>query len=320
MTWNILVSAPYMQPVIDQYLHLLEESGNPVVLVVPQVRERMNEEELLALIGNIDGVIAGDDEFTEKVMAAAPNLKVISKWGTGIDSIDQQAARKMGISVRNTPDAFTHPVADSVLGYMLCFARQLPWMDQDIRAGNWQKTQGFSLGEATLGVIGMGNVGRAVVRRAKAFGMRILCHDIVEIPYDFVEEIGMEVTSKQSLLEQSDFVSLNCDLNTSSHHLIAANELAAMKPTAYLINTARGPLVQEQALVDALETQQIAGAALDVFENEPLPQDSRLRQFENCLMAPHNANSSPSAYLKVHENTIRNLLEELQKDRPGRGG
>lgn len=320
MTWKILVSAPYMQPVIEQYRHLLDAPGQPVHLVLPKVRERMSEEELLAVIAVIDGVIAGDDEFTEKVMAAAPRLKVISKWGTGIDSIDQQAARELGISVRNTPDAFTHPVADSVLGYMLCFARQLPFMDREIRAGNWEKTQGFSLGEATLGVIGMGNVGRGVVRRARAFGMRILGHDIVEIPYDFVEETGMEVTSKQTLLEQSDFVSLNCDLNSSSLHIVAAPEFATMKSTAYLINTARGPLIQEQALVDALVDQQIAGAALDVFENEPLPLSSGLRQLENCLMAPHNANSSPRAYQKVHENTIRNLLEELQKDRQGRDG
>jgi len=309
-----------MQPVIEQYRHLLDAPGQPVELILPQVRERMSQEELLVLIAEIDGVIAGDDEFTEIVMAAAPRLKVISKWGTGIDSIDQQAARKLGISVRNTPDAFTNPVADSVLGYMLCFARQLPFMDREIRAGNWEKTQGFSLGEATLGVIGIGNVGRAVVRRARAFGMRILGHDIVEIPYDFVEETGMEVTSKQTLLAQSDFVSLNCDLNSSSLHIMAAPELAAMKSTAYLINTARGPLIQEQALVNALVTQQIAGAALDVFENEPLSMNSGLRQLENCLMAPHNANSSPRAYHKVHENTIRNLLEELQKNHQGRDG
>ena len=181
MTWKILVSAPYMQPVIDEFREQLQDDGVPLELVIPPVRERLSEEELLQIIGDIDGVICGDDAFTEQVLRAAPKLRVISKWGTGIDSIDQVAASRLGISVRNTPDAFTQPVADTVLGYVISFARGLPWMDRDIRSGQWVKKQGSSLGEAVLGVIGMGNVGRAVVRRASAFGMRVLGNDIADI-------------------------------------------------------------------------------------------------------------------------------------------
>ena len=312
MAWKILVSAPYMQPVIEHYRHLLEEADPGVEVVVPQVKERLSEDELLRLTGDIDGVICGDDVFTERVMRNAPHLKVISKWGTGIDSIDQDAAARLGIVVCNTADAFTQAVADSVLGYMLCFARKLPWMDRDVRSGQWVKPPAFTLGEATLGIIGIGNIGRAIVRRAVGFGMRILGNDVAPVSAEFQVETGLEIVSKEELVSRSDFISLNCDLNPTSHHIVGEAELAAMKTGAYLINAARGPLVDEAALVSALRSGSIAGAALDVFEIEPLPEDSGLRSLDNCLLAPHNANSSPEAYQRVYENTIRNLLRNLK--------
>lgn len=310
MTWRVLVSAPYLQCVLGDYRHVFTE--NDIELVVPPVRESLNEEQLLQWAGNIDGVICGDDSFTERVLRAAPRLKVISKWGTGLDSIDRDAAGRLGILVRNTPNAFTEPVADTTMGYILCFARRLPWMDRDLRKGLWRKHSGVSLQECTLGVIGVGNIGKAVIRRAIAFGMRVLGNDIVEIPAGVVRETGIQVVTKEDLLRESDFVSLNCDLNPSSFHIIGERELALMKPSAYLINTARGQLINEPALVRAMREGRIAGAALDVFEVEPLPETSPLRTLENVLLAPHNANSSPACWQRVHENTIRNLLEGLQ--------
>ncbi len=309
MTWNVLLSAPYMQPVVDEFLPIFETNG--IKIITPPVDERLSEDELLQWIGNVDGVICGDDHFTERVLKSAPKLKVICKWGTGIDSIDSEAAQRLGIAVYNTANAFSEPVADSVLGYILCFARQLPWMDQDIRSGKWHKCPGVALRECTLGVIGVGNVGKAVVRRAIAFGMRVLGTDIVDMPSSFLSETGIKMVSKEELLHQADFVSLNCDLNSTSFHLMTDREFSLMKPTAYLINTARGPLINETALVQALQKQDIAGAALDVFEIEPLPPDSLLRQMKNVLLAPHNSNSSPEAWEKVHHNTIKNLLEGL---------
>jgi D-3-phosphoglycerate dehydrogenase len=239
-------------------------------------------------------------------------LKVIAKWGTGIDSIDPDAARQAGVKVYNTPGAFTVPVADTVLGYILSFARQLPWLNQDIQEGKWEKRNAISLQETTLGVVGIGDVGKAVVQRAIAFGMRVLGHDIVEIPFEFTESTGLTMVGLDEMLRQADYVSLNCTLNPSSHHLINREKLALMKNTAYLINTCRGPVVDEPALAEALHSGSIAGAALDVFEEEPLPQDSPLRGLPNCLLAPHNANSSPEAWVRVHENTIKRLLEGLR--------
>jgi D-3-phosphoglycerate dehydrogenase len=308
--YKILLSAPYMISVIDRFRPVYAHYD--LELIEPVVQERLKEVELLRYAGQFDGVICGDDPFTEQILkVCSPRLKVISKWGTGIDSIDQQAAQKMGVQVRNTPNAFTLPVSDSVMGYILAFARRQPWMDRDMKAGHWDKLMGRSLSESTLGVIGVGNIGKAVIRRARSFGMEILGNDIIQITPDFLLEYSVEMTELKDLLGRSDFVSVNCDLNPTSHHIINADTISWMKSNAILINTARGPLVQESALIEALQSARIAGAALDVFEVEPLPQDSPLKQLDNVLLAPHNANSGPAAWERVHWNTIRNLLEGL---------
>lgn len=307
---TILFTAPYMIPYLDRFRPVLQSYGLEVI--VPSVEERLEAHELMHYAGQIDGTICGDDRYTAEVLqACAPRLKVISKWGTGIDSIDQRAASRLGIKIGRTPNAFTMPVADSVMGYILAFARRLPWMDRALKAGRWEKIPGRSLSECTLGVVGVGRCGQAVIRRARAFGMTLLGNDIVEIAPDFVLENQVEMTSLGDLLARSDYVSLNCDLNPTSYHLIDAQSLAMMQPGTILINVARGPVVDEPALVSALQQGAIAGAALDVFETEPLPADSPLLTMDNVLLAPHNANSSPAAWERVHWNTIRNLLEGL---------
>jgi D-3-phosphoglycerate dehydrogenase len=201
-----------------------------------------------------------------------------------------------------------------VLGYILSFARRLPWMDRMMRRGQWRKLPSIALRECTLGVIGVGNVGKAVVRRATAFGMQVLGNDLVEMPLDFLAENRIDMVSKEELLRQAEFVSLNCTLNPTSFHLISDNEFALMKSTAVIINTARGPIIDEPALIRALQNEQIAGAALDVFETEPLPAESPLLEMDNVMLASHNANSSPEAWERVHQNTVRNLLNELEKE------
>ena len=311
MRWRVLITAPYMLASLGEFRARLSAEG--LELLTAEVRERLSEEELLPLVGEVDGVICGDDRFTERVLRAAPRLKVISKWGTGVDSIDTAAAARLGVRVCNTPDAFTDCVADTALGYVLCFARRLTQMDADVRRGLWVKPEAVSLRECTLGVIGVGNIGRAVVRRARAFGMRVLGHDPVTPPASFVEESGLGLSTLRELLAESDFVSLHCDLNPTSFHLLGRDALALMRPTAYLVNTSRGPVVDEAALIDALGEGRIAGAALDVFEVEPLPACSPLRALPNCLLAPHNANSGHDARRRVHESTIANLLGALRE-------
>ncbi|NLW72355.1 MAG: phosphoglycerate dehydrogenase [Chloroflexi bacterium] len=307
---SVLVTAPYMIPFMDRFRPVLQHFG--VKTIEPDVEERMEAEDLLKYAGQFDGTICGDDRYTREVVAACvPRLKVISKWGTGIDSIDQEACREYGVSVRNTPNAFTVPVAESVLAYMLAFARRQPWMDREMKAGLWKKLPGHTLSESTLGVIGVGNIGKAVLRRARVFGMKLLGNDIVEIAPDFVVENNVEMTSLKNLIERADYISVNCSLNAGSRHLINAETLSGAKANAVLINTSRGPVVKEADLVKALEQGHLRGAALDVFEDEPLPLDSPLRQMDNVMLAPHNTNSSPTAWERIHWNTLRNLLVGL---------
>ena len=310
---TILFSAPYMIPFLERFKPMFKR--HHIDLIVPEVRERMEEADLLKYAGQFDGTICGDDRYTERVLkACAPRLKIISKWGTGIDSIDGEAASRLGIKVARTLNAFTTPVTDTVVGYMLAFARRQPWMDAAMKRGEWKKIPGKTLSECTLGVIGIGNIGKAVTRRARAFGMKVLGNDIIEIDHVFITETGIEMTNLEHLLSNSDFVSINCDLNPTSRHLINAKTLTLMKPEAILINTARGPLVDEKALVEALQAKRLAGAALDVFEVEPLPLESPLLKMDTVMLAPHNSNSSPAAWERVHWNTIKNLLEGLGID------
>jgi D-3-phosphoglycerate dehydrogenase len=311
MAIHILVSAPYFLPVIEKFQKRLSPKG--IKLIPARVKERLSEDALLEMVTDIDGIICGDDRITKRVLDAAPRLKVISKWGTGIDSIDLREANRRGIAVYRTPNAFSEPVADTVLGYILMFARKLPLMDREIRNGKWTKPPLVSLSECTLGVVGVGNCGKAVVSRAMAFGMHLLGNDILKMPAAFLSETSIKMVSLEELLAKADFVSLNTDLNPSSFHLISQKQLGMMKPRAYLINTSRGSVIDETALIEALRKQQIAGVALDVFEEEPLPEESPLRAMGNCFLAPHNANSSLSAWDRVHENTVRNLLEGLRE-------
>ena len=310
MKYTVLFTAPYMIPFVDRFKPVFDKYD--IELIVPDVRERMEEADLLKYAGQFDGAICGDDRYTARVIeACAPRLKVISKWGTGIDSLDGEACLRHSVTIGRTPNAFTTPVADTVLGYMLAFARRQPWMNSEMKNGRWEKISGKSLSECTLGVIGVGNIGKAVTRRAKAFGMKVYGNDIVDIDHVFITETGIEMTGLHFLLSNSDFVSINCDLNPASHHLMNSDTFALMKSTAVLINAARGPIVEEKALIEALRSKRLAGAALDVFEVEPLPLDSPLMKMDNVLLAPHNSNSSPAAWERVHWNTIKNLVEGL---------
>ena len=307
---TVLMTAPYMIPFLDRFNPVFAKYG--IELIVPDVQERMEETDLLKYAGQFDGAICGDDRYTARVIeACSPRLKIISKWGTGINSIDASACSRFNVILSRTQNAFTTPVSDTVLGYMLAFARRGPWMDAAMKRGEWEKIPGKALSECTLGIIGIGNIGKAVTRRAKAFGMKVLGTDIVEIDHVFISEFGIEMTNLETLLSSSDFVSVNCDLNPTSQHLINSKTLAQMKSTAVLINTARGPIVDENALIAALRSGQVGGAALDVFEFEPLPLDSPLLKMDNVMLAPHNSNSSPTAWERIHWNTIRNLLEGL---------
>ena len=306
---KILLSAPYMLIDTDRFKGFFAEHNLDVTYA--NVVERMGEDELFDIIASYDGSICGDDPYTRRVLSKACNLKVISKWGTGIDSIDLQAAKEFGIKVCNTPNAFSHPVADTVLAYILAFARNVVSTTASMKNGIWSKTPCFALSERTLGIIGLGNIGTQVARRASAFGMNIIANDIKPIQPILLEQYGVEMVTKHDIYSNSDFISVHCDLNESSYHVLDYDAFDAMKKKPYIINTARGGHIKHEALLFALENGLIGGVGLDVFAIEPIPQNDPLLGFDNVLLAPHNSNSSPKYWNLVHENTLRSLIENL---------
>ena len=310
MKWRVLITCPQLQQTVAGYRDVFAERG--IEIELPHVEQQLEESDLLDIIDRFDGVIAGDDEFTARVLKKGKRLKIIAKWGVGVDGIDLEAAKKLGIRVSNTPNMFSDEVADVVMGYIVLLSRQLHKLDQSVRSGDWMKIQGTSLRGKTLGVIGVGSIGQAVARRALAAGMSMLGNDVAPIPISFVEETGLQLVDLRKLLQASDFISLNCTLTSSNRHMLGPREFSIMKNGVFIVNTARGPLIDEAALVQALEEGTVAGAALDVFEKEPLPLDSPLRRFDNCIFGTHNSSNTTEAVMQVNEIAIRNLLEGLE--------
>eukprot|EP00127_Corallochytrium_limacisporum_P004190 Clim_evm135s157 gene=Clim_evmTU135s157 len=307
----VLITAPHIMPQWHRFGPLLKAFG--IECNMQQTSERMEAEDLLKFSGTYDGTICGDDYYTpEVVKAATPRLKVVSKWGTGIDSINQKACAEHGVMIGRTPNAFTEPVSDSVMAYMLHFTRNLAPMDKEMKAGRWRKIAGRSMKECILGIVGLGDIGMAVARKAQGFDMKVIGCDIREVDPELVKKFNIEVTDFETVLQTADFVSINCDLNETSYHLMNDKTFAMMKPSGIIINTARGPIIEEKALEKAILGGIIAGCGLDVFEFEPLPLTSPLRKLDNCIIAPHNSNSSPLAHENVHWNTLRNLFKGLE--------
>jgi D-3-phosphoglycerate dehydrogenase len=310
MKWRVLITCPQLQETIDGYRDLFARRGMEIEL--PHLVQQLSEPELLQTIEGFDGVIAGDDPFTARVLEKGKRLKVIAKWGVGLDAIDLEAAKRLGIRVSNTPDMFGDEVADVVMGYIILVARQLHRLDQSVRSGGWLKMQGVSLRGQTLGVIGVGSIGRAVVRRAVVAGMSVMGYDVAPIPRSFVKETRLRVADFHELLQHSDFISLNCNLTAANRHMLGTSEFALIKTGVYIVNTARGALIDEDALVQSLREGKVAGAALDVFEQEPLPLESPLRQFDNCVFGTHSSAITTEAVMRVNDLAIQNLLEGLE--------
>ena len=309
MKYRVLVTCPQLQRTIDQYRDTF--SQHDIEVEAPPLVQQMSESDLLQIIDGFDGVIAGDDPFTSQVLEKGTRLKAIAKWGIGVDAIDLDAARRFGIRVSNTPDVFSDEVADVVMGYIILLARQLHRLDRSVRDGGWLKVPGTSLRGRTLGVVGVGSIGRAVTLRATAAGMVPLGHDISPPPDDFLHRTGIRMLALDHLLAESDFISLNCSLTDRNRRMIGRRQFGIVKAGVHIVNTARGALIDETALAAALREGRVAGAALDVFEKEPLPPDSPLRGFDNCIFGTHNSSNTVEAVQRVNRLAINNLLEHL---------
>lgn len=266
-------------------MKVLEEQGYELILN-PYDRT-LTETELIDMIQGVDGMIAGSDKVTAAVLAAgAPTLKIVAKQGVGYNTIDVAAAKEQKIDVTITPGANSKSVADLAMGLMLSIARNVPAMDRKIREKGWYRHTGVELADKTLGIVGMGNIGGEVAKRAFAFGMKILAYDVYP-RQEFIEQYGVNYVSLDEIFTRSDFVSLHAPAIKDTIGMVNIDRLRSMKKTAFIVNTARGELIVEDELYEALSTGLIAGAALDVYQNEPLA-DSNLVDLSNIVLTAHS--------------------------------
>jgi glyoxylate reductase len=278
-------------------------------------------EVLLQEVREIEGLLALlTDEIDEALLEAAPRLRVISNYAVGYDNIDVGAATARKILVCNTPGVLTETTADLAFALLMASARRLVPADAYTRAGKWKTWEpmlflGEDIHHAALGIVGLGRIGVEMARRGRGFSMRLLYFDL-QRRMELEQELGVEYRPLDDLLRESDFVSLHIPLSEKTHHLIGARELGLMKRRAILVNTSRGPVVDEQALVEALRKKQIAGAGLDVFEVEPLPRDHPLLALENVTLVPHIGSASSATRARMAMMAAQNLLAALGGERP----
>lgn len=300
---KVLVTCPPMLKAIDELRYLFEEKG--IELITPDVVQVLTEEELIEILPGVDAWIIGDDPATERVFTAGKNgkLRAAVKWGVGVDNVDFAACEKLGIPIQNTPRMFGNEVADMAMAYFTGLARDSYRVDREVRKGNWIKPPGMSTTEKTVALIGLGDIGLATARRLKGFDVKINAYD----PFTSLnaENAGVDqILEFPEGLSEADFVIITCALTPSSHHLINEKSIELMKDGVKIINVSRGGLIDEPALIAALKSGKVSAAGLDVFEVEPLPKDSELRQFEHCIFGTHNGSNTKEAVIRASHRAI----------------
>ncbi|NOQ34707.1 MAG: phosphoglycerate dehydrogenase [Methylococcaceae bacterium] len=273
----------------------------------------LNEDQLCEIIGDYDALlIRSASKVTKKVLAAAKNLKVVGRAGIGVDNVDVAAATEQGVIVMNTPDANATTTAELALAHLFSLSRLLPRADKSVRAGKWEKAafMGAEVSHKTLAILGFGTIGRIVAQRGVGLKMRVIAYDPFVAP-DVFEQMGAESVSLEELVSQADYLTLHCPMIEKTRNIIGAEQLKAMKKSAMLINCARGGLVDEAALYEALKSGEIAGAALDVYEQEP-PKESPLFELDNITFTPHLGASTKEAQVAVSVEIARQAVTFLK--------
>ncbi len=305
MKMKVLVAAPLHEKAIE----VLKEAGFDVVY-----EEYPDEEKLVELVKDADAIIVrSKPKVTRRVIESAPKLKVIARAGVGLDNIDLEAAKERGIKVVNSPAASSRSVAELAIALVFNVARKIAFADRKMREGIWAKKQcvGIELEGKTLGIIGFGRIGYQIAKIAKALGMKVLLYD----PYpneERAKEVGGKFVDLETLLRESDVVTLHVPLVEATYHMINEERLKLMKKTAILINAARGAVVDTKALVKALEEGWIAGAGLDVYEEEPLPKDHPLTKLDNVVLTPHIGASTVEAQMRAGVQVAEQIVEILK--------
>ncbi len=279
-------------------------------IVVNPTGKPLTENDIPMLLEGVDGWIAGLDFITAEVLRQAPDsLKVISRYGVGVERVDLAAAAERGITITNTPGVNAGAVADLTLGLMLAVARRIPALDRQVKAGAWPRTIGMEMSGKTLGILGLGAIGKEVAKRAQGFSMRILAYD-PWLDATYAEQHGIRPMGLNELLAESDIVSLHLPLTAETDNMLCAERIARMKPGAILINTARGGLADETALLTNLVTGHLGGLGLDAFSVEP-PGDSPLFRFDNVVVTPHAGAHTSEATANMAIRSVENLISVL---------
>jgi D-3-phosphoglycerate dehydrogenase / 2-oxoglutarate reductase len=305
-TMRVLLTCPPMLGMQSSFRPLFAAKG--IELYCPNVAQTLSEAELIALLPGFDGWIIGDDPATRRVFEAGKQgrLKAAVKWGIGVDNVDFDAARDFGIPIANTPLMFGREVADVAMSYVVALARQTFLIDRAIRAGGWPKPRGISLSGKTMALAGFGDIGRNVAKRALAADMKIVAYDVAFKPDAALPTVKNAVWPQR--VEEADYIVLACSLNPANHHMLGAPELARAKTGVRVVNVARGPLIDESALIAALQSGQVHSVALDVFEQEPLPATSPLRSMERCIFGSHNGSNTEDAVVRASEKATQLLF------------
>lgn len=304
-SFDVLVTCPPMLGQIDRFTEFAAERG--IRLVPAKVTQTLSVPELLEVVPAYDGWIIGDDPATREVFTKAKDgkLKAAVKWGIGVDNVDFAACKDLNIPIINTPMMFGTEVADVATGYVIGLARQLFVIDRGVRAGNWPKPAGISLTGRTVGVVGLGDIGRNTCRRMQALGLKVVAYDPgVEGDAGIA---GLERAAWPAEVERLDFLVFTCALNKHNFHMLNAEVLAKTKAGIRIVNVARGPLIDEPALIAALQSGHVHSAALDVFEDEPLPMDSPLRGMDRCIFGTHNGSNTVDAVIRASYEAIDRL-------------
>jgi D-3-phosphoglycerate dehydrogenase len=306
---KILVTCPPMLRAMDHYRARFTEKG--IEVVMPEVVQVLTEDELVALVPQFDGWVIGDDPATRRVFTAAKagRLRAAVKWGVGTDNVDFDACADLGIAIAHTPSAFGREVADVAMSYVTALARETFLIDRGVRQGGWPKPAGISLAGKTVGLVGFGDIGRQIARRLIAAEMKVIVYDPRFQPQRGLDQV--EPSRWPDRLDEADFLILCCALTAENRHILNTDTLARTKRGVRLVNVARGPLIDETALLAGLETGQVHSVALDVYEVEPLPVGSALRRFERCVFGSHNSSNTVEAVVRTSHQAIDLLFDFL---------
>lgn len=305
---RVLITPTTLKNITGNYLTLLQKAGMEIVTPPEPWDHQLSEEEMLTQLKDIDATVAGSEPYTAKVLAAHPQLKVIARVGVGYDAVDMAAASKHAVAVSITPGANHDTVAEHAFSLLLALAKHVTIVDQQMRQGQWIRHCTVPIRGNTLGIVGLGRIGRAMALRGLAFGMKVIAYE-VQPDTAFVAQHHIKLVDLPELFRTSDVISLHAPATPQTKHMVNRQTLALMKPNAFLLNTARGGLVDEEALFDTLKNRRIAGAGLDVFAQEPPPKDHPFFTLDNVVLTPHTGGTDTQSRLDMAELASKAIVE-----------